>query len=247
MKKRGQVTLFVIIAIVIVAGAFLVLYTQTDILGQRAERIPEIAPIRAEIQNCLDQTAFDGITLAGLQGGYISLPNLTFTTNFSEIPYSYYEGRSLLLTLGGIEKEVSAYVSLMLPKCVDFSKWPDYAITPSNAISTTLIKNNLVKVDVKWPVIIKKADSTYRLEKFSTSIPIRLGMIHNITRTIVTGEIKEPNLIRADYFSDVYNEYNIRIDLLPFNTTLIYLITDPLSKFKNQPINYTFLFANKFK
>jgi hypothetical protein len=248
MNKRGQVTLFVILGIILIGGAFAVLYTQTEIFGKKAAA-PEIAPIVLEIQNCVDKIAFNGITLAGLQGGYTIPPNLIFASNLSDIAYGYYEGRSWLLSLNEIEREIGNYVSLVLPRCVDFSQWPDYSVTAneSGALASVLIKNNLVKVDVRWPVTAKKGDSAYNLDKFSTTIPIRLGLIYNITKTIVTEEIAEPDVIDISYFVDVYTNYGIKVDVLPYNDTIVYSITDPLSKFKDDYISYTFLFANKFK
>jgi hypothetical protein len=247
MGKRGQVTVFVIMAIILVAGVLLFLYTQTNIFGQRANNNPEVAPIVAEIQNCLDKSAFDGITLAGLQGGYIFLPNQTFKSNLSEIAYAYYEGKKTFNSISGIAREISGYVSLMLPKCVDFTKFPDFNVEQRSITSSAIIQNDLVKVDTRWSLLIKKADASYSLNSFTTTIPIRLGLIYNITNTIVNSEIQEPNMIHADYFSDVHTNYGMIIDLLPFNTTLIYSITDPLSKFKEENIDYIFLFANKFR
>jgi len=247
MEKRGQVTIFVIMAILLVAGALLFLYTQTDILGKRAERIPEIAPIMAEIQNCLDSTALDAIKLVGLQGGYVFLPNQTFKSNLSEIAYAYYEGKKTFNSISGIAKEISSYVSLILPQCVDFTKFSDFNVEQRGITSITIIQNELVNVNARWSLLIKKADASFSLDSFTTTIPIRLGLIYNITNTIVNNEIKEPNVIDASYFIDVNNLYGINIDFLPNNETIVYSITDPYSKFHDQPLNYTFLFANKFK
>jgi hypothetical protein len=247
MEKRGQVTIFVIVAIVLVTGALLFLYTQTDLLGQRVERVPEINPIISEIQNCLDTTSLDGIKMVGLQGGYVFLPNQTFSTNLSNIAYAYYEGRKTFNSITGIAREISSYVSLMLPECTNFSKFPDFNINTISIISSTIIQGDLVKVDTKWSLSIKKGDASYNLNSFTTTIPVRLGLIYNITNTIVNNEMKDPNTIDASYFIDVNNLYGIKIDFLPNNETIVYSITDPLSKFKNNYFNYTFLFANQFK
>jgi len=246
MGKRGQVTVFVIIAIFLVIGVVLILYTQTDILGKRLERVPGVAAIKSEIQNCLDTTALEGIRAIGLQGGYTFLPNLTFSTNLSSIAYSYYEGKKTLISISSMADEINKYVSLMLPKCVDFTKWPDFDVGFKTITSNTIIQNNLVKIDIKWPVTLTK-ETTYSLDSFTTTIPIRLGLIYNITNTIVNGEIKDPTLIDIGYLVIVKNAYGMNIDLVPYNTTIIYSITDPLSKFGNSYINYTFFFANKFK
>ena len=247
MEKRGQVTVFVIMAIILVAGILLFLYTQTDILGNKANNYPVIAQIVSEIQNCLDITAFDAITMIGMQGGYIFLPNQTFESNLSEIAYAYYEGKKTFNSISGIAREISNYVSLMLPQCTDFTKFPDFIIEPKSISSSTIIQSELVNVNTKWSLLVKKGDVSYNLRSFTTTIPIRLGLVYNVTNTIVNSEVKDPNNIDLSYIIEIKNQYEISTDLIPNNNTIVYSINDPLSKFHDAYINYTFFFANKFK
>src|SRR3989338_5292014 len=79
MKKRCQITLFIIIGIVILIIVGLLVYLATYITKKgiekeitKSEKIPLAAqPIKTYIETCLDKTAKDAIILIGKQGGYI--------------------------------------------------------------------------------------------------------------------------------------------------------------------------------
>ncbi len=79
MKKRCQVTLFIIIGIVILVIVGLLIYLTTYVTKKgiekeitKSENIPlAVQPIKTYIETCLDKTAKDAIILIGKQGGYI--------------------------------------------------------------------------------------------------------------------------------------------------------------------------------
>ena len=82
MKKRGQVTIFIIIGIVIlitIVGIFYVIDIITkSALQKEALKVgtvpQQIIPVRDFINTCVQETASNGINLLEGQGGYIELP-----------------------------------------------------------------------------------------------------------------------------------------------------------------------------
>ena len=86
MKKisiRGQVTIFIIVAIVIV-GSIIAYFSLRD---NFAESIPEdMKPVYDYYLSCLESTTKEGIALLGEQGGYIELPD--FEPGSAYIPFS---------------------------------------------------------------------------------------------------------------------------------------------------------------
>jgi hypothetical protein len=243
--KRGQVTLYVIVAIIIVLAVGIVVYTQRAAILTTINYVPEdIKPINSEISDCLKSVSEDGIYLIGLQGGYTTIPSTAFETNFSYIGYGYYNGQRLLPPRTQIESELNNYIELMLPKCADFSKFPEFEISNGDVKANSVIYDNFVDVNVQWPVAVKRT-ATFQLKNFDSRISIRLGKIYNITSTIVSKEISAPNEIDLSYFADINEKEGMTIDMLPFNDTIVYSISDPKSVVNNSA--YIFLFANKFK
>jgi len=98
-NKGGQVTIFIIIAIVIIAG-FVVFLTFRG--GLSTEKIPkDIEPVYNTFLSCLEQDVLTGVSVLGSQAGYIEVPDLeagSFYMPFSSqldflgnpVPYWYY-------------------------------------------------------------------------------------------------------------------------------------------------------------
>ncbi|MFC1801760.1 hypothetical protein ACFLZB_04835 [Nanoarchaeota archaeon] len=92
MNKRGQVTIFIIIGIIIVVALVLFFALRSSLVEQQlevarpvVEQIPtEFEPIRIFTEDCIKVTAEDGLTRLGQQGGYI-YPVLWDNLNFNEI------------------------------------------------------------------------------------------------------------------------------------------------------------------
>jgi hypothetical protein len=84
-KKRGQITVFIIIGIVLLLIVALFLYIRSVAVERvptapAVEEIPtELNPIRTYVQNCLKDTVIDGFELLGARAGYISPENYGIT------------------------------------------------------------------------------------------------------------------------------------------------------------------------
>lgn len=81
MKKRGQITLFIILGILILFAVFAFFYIRAAVVKEEIiEEIPvvvkvplEFEPIRLFTQECLEKVGTEGLKILGEQGGYIDL------------------------------------------------------------------------------------------------------------------------------------------------------------------------------
>ncbi len=70
-EKRGQVTIFIIIALVLVASVALFFFFRTK--GIQKVGVGEEVEIDAFLKTCLEDKVYEGIELIGIQGGYVNL------------------------------------------------------------------------------------------------------------------------------------------------------------------------------
>ena len=85
LKKRGQISIFIIVGIIILLASGLVLYVR--VRAQRiegveliVEKIPtQLYPIKTFIEQCIDKTATDAVILIGESGGYTNLNEFGIT------------------------------------------------------------------------------------------------------------------------------------------------------------------------
>src|SRR3990167_8457949 len=96
MEKRGQVTTFVVVGIVIliVLGGFLAYkfwFVKKDLdlqLNIHSKLPEEIKPVSQMLDSCTQDLLKNGVDMLGSSGGYIELPEEVFLTNLF-IPNKY--------------------------------------------------------------------------------------------------------------------------------------------------------------
>ena len=94
-KKRGQITIFIIIAILIIGIVALFFIFKSNInIGKKQTYAPEVAPIVNFVQECLDETLKEGVLYLASHGGY--LDPIESTKN--EEAYYFKEGTNYFPT-----------------------------------------------------------------------------------------------------------------------------------------------------
>ena len=240
--KRGQIAIFVIAAIILVAGIASFVYLRN--VQKLGAVNPDIKPINSFIENCLKSTGEDAVIFIGQQGGYYNPPSLSI----DNIPIYFYNNKSYFPSKEKIESEISLYIDEMLPFCTkNFKDFSDFQIEadPSAVETKTAILKDKVRFEVNWLIIAKKAQSTYLLEKFSSETKSRLSIIYNLTENFMNEQMKEPSSICLSCLVELGIENNIYIGMEDYESnTVVFTLTDNQTLIKNQP--YKFKFANKY-
>ncbi len=234
MKKRGQITVFIIFGLIFLLFFFIILFTKS----YRIEKIGavssgELNPIKNYVDLCAKSSASDALYLLGVQGGYTAPPKLYFQSAYAKIAYWYYKGEDTSPTIEEMEQELSSYVNRALPECVEnLDAFRDMGFEFEN-----------VEFKIDYPITVMQGESKAEISEFYKIIPVRLGYMHSIIKEIVEKEIEDPDWVDMTYL--INQDFNFKI--YPYDeNTLIYSVLD------NQSIidygsQFMFLFANGFK
>lgn len=218
--KKGQITIFVIIAIVIVAG--LVIYlairdkTKIEILD------PEFAPVYNYYSSCIEDAARAASDLAGSQGGKIYLSRYEAGSEYApfssqlnflgfNIPYWYYVAgngiiREQIPSKQDIEKDIAKYVEEKISEC-DFESFyrQGFAIEFSDKNVNANIEESKIKVSVIQDIAISKESQSSRKTKHEVEIESKLGKFYALAKEIYHKEKNEAFL--EEYAVDVLRLY----------------------------------------
>ena len=247
MKKRGQITIFIILGLVFLMFFLIILFTRS----YRIEKIgvissDELNPIKYYVDLCAKSSASDALYLLGVQGGYTAPPKLYFQSAYAKIAYWYYEGQDTSPTISIMEQELSSYVNRALPECIenlDAFSIMGFEFEFGEIDTKTKINENNVEFNIDYPITIKKGDSKTEIKEFYRNFPVRLGHIHNIAKEIVRKEIEDPDWIDMTYLID----QDLNFKIYPHDeNTLIYSVLDNQSIIKYDTL-FMFLFANLFE
>ena len=218
--KKGQVTIYIIIGIVILAVIVAVFAFRSQLLASTFNRqqqnlnlLPiEIRPVKENINSCVYETAKQGIILVGQQGGYYNIPKdelpRSIINPFSnsleilrgdEVAYWYYTTSNGIekITIPSkedIEKEIQYYINDNLQDCLEnLTNFEDngYEINEDGIVeSKVTIGPENVDVDVKYDVEVNYKGVSRKLDEHFAKIDVRLGMIYDAARDIVDEELK---------------------------------------------------------
>lgn len=219
MKKRGQVTIFIILAIVIVAG--IVFFFAMDFSFTKS--IPsDMRPVYDYYLSCLENEAYAGVTVMGEQGGYIKTPEFVAGSSYSPtssqldffgrgVPYwIYLTGNNILKeqvpTIDSMEKELGEYLEEKLISCdfSDFEKAGFAVYMEEGDVSSKINKENIeFKIDSR--ITIYKGDNSVIIDGHDFKMKSKLGKFYDMSLEVLDAEKKEAFLEK--YAIDVMRLY----------------------------------------
>lgn len=240
MQKRAQITLFVIIAVLIVAAAVLgIVYSKEIIAGIKGTTLEQVKLAENEVDSCMDTNSKEAVEIISLQGGSISPVNYISDRNL-HVNYWYANGADVSPGLEIIESELSDAICILLKNCVNFEQYGLNA-TKGECSAITKINANSVDFEVNYPIKIEVSDETYLLNKFSTKIQLRLREIYMISKEIVEEQTKHPDSVCLTCNADLAAENDLLISIGSSEEGLLVNIKDNVSKiYSNQTSEFQF-------
>jgi hypothetical protein len=219
--KRGQLAIFVIIAIVLVAGIVVYFLVRGEV--SEVDGIPTgLSPVFNYYDECIKDEVRGAIDLAGSQGGYVGVPEYVPGSEYAPfssqlnflgfpVPYWYYiSGNGLIKeqvpSKDEIEKGIEDYVASRVNEC-DFDNFyfQGFDIGFDEPIVRAKIEDTRVDVDVISNVIVSRDGERAVRRDSSVSVNSKLGKFYNLAREIYDREIEESFL--EGYAVDVMRLY----------------------------------------
>ena len=204
-KKRGQLTLFVIVGIVIVIGIVLYFLFNGSIIPEQQKTFNSKANIlQSEIFDCFENVYSNSLMTIGFQGGFYNVSDGAYN-GFAIIPYYYKSGELMAPNLNLVENELATLVKDQITYyCLDY-------YTEVQASSSTLNMNfsgfDLADEDFpRFNIDYNNLDVNVKIDKGSVSFDVDCDLTviqdeKNIILDLSTGSNKLD--------SDLYDMFNI--------------------------------------
>ncbi len=227
--------------VIVSSVVFFLVYNLNE--GNTQEQITDISNdgIKFHVQECLDKSANNMISLLAFQGGYISILNNSFVYDIDGVDFyvNYaYNNEKIIVSKEDIKKELDYYIKESFINCIDFSVFEEqgYDIEYSfNNINSAVNENNVL-VNIDFPITVKFNDKTKELnEKYSVIVNARLGHVYDIVDKVVENHV--PGFIQTTYLAS----FDVIFDVLKYDeNTHIYTLTDDKSNINGLPLVFTF-------
>ncbi len=206
INKRGQVTIFILIAILIVAGIIIYFTLKSSFVSVQ---IPsEMQPVYTSFLACLDQDIEIGISLLETHAGYIELPEFEAGSEYAPfssqlnflgnpIPYWYYvSGNNIekeqIPTQKDMESQLEEFIDSRIRDC-EFQTYRDqgFAFSLGEPESDVSILLNSVEVSLDMDITIEKGGESVFIKNHDVTFNSKLGSLYKAANKIYDEEQKE--------------------------------------------------------
>jgi len=234
--KKGQTTIFIVLAIVIVIiiALFFFLKDTTEDRGRdyfiEQGLQPSINNVQNFIVDCLETNAKDAVVKIGIQGGYFNKPSNFFDMQWAFIPYYYDQGSFLQPSLNKIESEISDFVNEFLPFCIEDIVIEDILLKQESIKTITKINPGEVEIQSDMQITITKGDQTALIEltSYPTRLNSKLNEMYEISEYIIDSHREDPEFICINCMADMAEEKGLFVDMLSFEVpfTTLFIISE---------------------
>lgn len=208
-SRRGQVTIFIILGILLVLALLVVVFIKKEIVTVKPEELITTGkgPVADYIATCIQKLGEEALMKLGEQGGYVTLPQEIArngyvhlkTSPFTAVPYWAYGTTRAVPSLSAMEAQVDAYLQLHLRKCV----FESGAFTQSyNLVERSELKADTEIVDAKvifnvnWKIEVqdKQGEKITELVEHTAQSPVKLKRLYDTGVKIVDDELRDLKL-----------------------------------------------------
>lgn len=246
MQKRGQVTIFIVIGIVVlfIAAALFFIVNQSvkeDVEQDLFESGIDVSQIKNQVtsfvENCLTTTITPALYLTGAQGGmiYNDDPQTILLTDYGAIQYSWLNGKKII-SKSKAEEDLAVYLENNVNTCLEDFPEDSYNVehdyTKADAKVTFQQKNIILTIDL--PTIVSTgSNNLVKIDTYTTSLPTSFGNLFSSAESLIDN--KQGDIGITELSNLVYEP-----TILPFDESVtIYSLKDEQDSIKD----LSFMFA----
>lgn len=229
--KKGQVTIFVVLSILIIASAAIYLvYTKLP-AGKTSARevsalLPEFSESGALIEDCLGNVLKGGVEELGLKGGYMDNSGLKkYDYAGLDVTYLYYDEKSYLPTTDEMAGALEEYMKANAVQCKSVVKNVDFSAGNIKDVNV-FIGQESVDAEIEWPITFRAGELSSRVDLFRVSQPFRIGAIMNELTGFMAVQVEKPDEVCLSCLIDAGERNKFAIEIDNMITTYVFDIKD---------------------
>lgn len=210
--KKGQAAIFLVLASLILFGGVYFFFSQTELVKRELKVPPEFEPVALYVQECIKQSAEEGIETLGFRGGYIETPDSVKNNPRARlplpsppgapaqppspefmVPYWWHDGIDAMPTESGIRADLARFIEQKTLSCLDdfIPLEKQFDVVPKGEISAKVSLNDKdVSVDVSYDIEAKTKlnENIIRIKDFYYTSNIRLKKVYELAKKIMERE-----------------------------------------------------------
>jgi hypothetical protein len=232
--KRGQIMLFVVIALllVIVIG-FLVINNGID------SHTPRQSTIHQDVQYCLSELNRDALYFVFLQGGYFEVSDPKLVYYPIEIPYYFKSNTSYVQPIASIESEIATFLRSNVVRC-----FSDTNVVMEDIVVTFFEEDVFISYIV--PTQYSFEGSEFRFDVYEEYFPVDLITMHAVISGLIEESERQEGYFPLGYLVDASEEYDFNFEVLEpeYNQKIVTVTMNPLDERREVLYNFALDYEN---
>ena len=243
MNKRGQVTIFIILAILIVASVVL-FFVFRDNLGIEETKDIQSSLVVNFVEGCMDETLNNSIYAVAANGGYSGYSYLSRQSTESGVRYYFFRESNYMPSKSLVEKQIEEYFKRKFFICInDFSDFNGYSVEEGLLKVSVRIKEEKVVLEADYPLTIVQGKNKVRVRDFKSEIPSRLNIIYSSVKYFIDNHKNRKSLCLGCLKMAIENDIYIDMES-SYDGTVVFIFRDNSPELNSKPIEW--VFANKY-
>lgn len=254
MSKKGQVTVFIIIGIVILGIVATGLYftkerANVPVNPEEVLTLTQVSDsVSATTQNCLTLKLKDTVDLVSIQGGYFGAPTEFLKYSVDNvggvlyIPYYIKDNEDLGITKEKYESSISYGLEKAAKKCFDFRRYPYNITVELDQIKVkTSIEAKQIKSIVEVPLRIIVGNSVKEINSFTVSIKSKADEMYNLADNITKQQYEAGEVVCFSCLPEIMSDYSVNVNTIQTEDKDNYIILYDLQDLEQEN---SFVFAH---
>ncbi len=252
-NKRAQLTLFIVLAIVIVGSIGVYFAISSGVFDSSSSAAKKFPEVNSLVEECLEEVTLDGIYFNSLQGGYYNVSSEdTLTRGFFELPIYFDDGKKLP-EMSVLEDELNKYIEDNLNFCLLLNDLEarDYELSFGDNLDVkSNIKGTIVEIVLNQIVTVSREDESIQFKRFSKNVNFDYLSKYNALKDFLEVQAEEPLWIPFTQTQELGKEYGFSFEINPLSsegdkTNYIYRFKY-LNIEKHKNLDYFFVFGVRY-
>lgn len=241
MNKKGQVTLFIILAIIIVAAA-VIYFSFRENITEKIGSFSGANAVKEYVDECFLSVSEEVVYAVGNGGGHFFSPEVSDERGFS---YHQVEGKNNFPSLHDLENEINLFIFINMFGCLNnFEKFSNFEIKGGEMKVISEIYNDSVTVELNYPLFIQKGEGVVRYENFETAvIPVRLGEMHLVMSELIQDDYYGGGGVCISCMVDLAYVHRFVFETYSYGENDLFILQDLENEEVEEP--YSFVFVNR--
>jgi|GEM_PF-2813526 len=250
MVKKGQVSFFIVLGIIILISAVFYYAISSSYKGSPAQPIEiklDSQSMKDYVESCFQKKLVDSISIVSIQGGYTGIPDYDVDFKFESIQYPFhltyylYDGENVMPPLDMVEREIGFEVKKAAVSCTNLS-----AVNPniqssakiSNYSSNVNILKDRIVVEIDVPIEMRTSNAVFKFDKIIVEAPSSMGTFYEAANNITEAQKGFGNEVCMSCMPVWMTRYNITIKTVEADNGLNYYVLYSLMKGDEPPYNF---------